>query len=437
MSITQPKNLREKVKKLPLTPGVYLFIGGNNEVLYVGRATSLRRRVAQYFNPSTSTGRDIRIQEMVSLAKNIKFYRTDTVLEAIILEANLIKKYWAKYNVKDRDDRSFIYIIIPKGRGMTRIGTRNDGENIKNEWMRKFNFDYPAPVIIRGRQLAKFQIPNSKFHLFGPYQSLTVIKNALKIIRRVFPYSTCLSSTRGTTRARTQNAAEKLKPCFDYQIGLCPGACVGAISSKDYKKNINDLVLFLSGKKKQLLKRLQKENPEKIQALKHIQDVALIANEAQSAGGDLGLERIEGYDISHLSGKETYGSMVVFTNNQPDKDEYRLFKIKRAPASDDLKALAEVIERRFNHPEWRTPDLIMIDGGGPQISYITKIMQDRHINVSIVGISKYGGDELVFPLKTNKSARELIQNIRGVLLRVRDEAHRVAKKSSVSRRRIK
>ncbi len=429
MSINQLEKLREKAKKLPLTPGVYLFMSGStsspnkNEVLYVGRATSLRRRVSQYFNPSTSTGRDIRIQEMVSLAKDIKFYQTDTVLEAIILEANLIKKYWAKYNVKDRDDRSFIYIVIPKT-------------------------DYPRPIIVRGKELEKF--PTGTAKIFGPYQSLTIIKNALKIIRRVFPYSTCLPAARGTTRIKSRNNAEKNikspkppfikgagKPCFDYQIGLCPGACVGAISSKDYKKNMNNLVLFLSGKKKQLLKRLQKENPEKIQALKHIQDVALIANEAQSVGGDLGLTRIEGYDISHLSGKETYGSMVVFTNNQPDKNEYRLFKIKEAPASDDLKALAEVIERRFNHPEWRTPDLIMIDGGRPQISYITRIMEDRNINVPIVGISKYGGDELVFPLKTKKSARELAQNIKGVLLRVRDEAHRFAKKSSVKNRKIK
>ena len=167
------KNIKDLAKNLPLTPGVYMFIGQKGEILYIGRATSLRRRVLQYFRLDI----DSRISEMVSLAQNIKHQQTDTVLEAIILEANLIKKHWPKYNVKDKDHRSFIFIVISKK-------------------------DYAYPIIIRERELNKF--PTTDAYIFGPYQNATLLKNTLRIIRRIFPYSTC-----------TPNSG---KPCFDYQV---------------------------------------------------------------------------------------------------------------------------------------------------------------------------------------------------------------------------
>ncbi len=375
-----------KVKKFPLKPGVYLFVGKKGNILYVGRATFLRRRVLQYFQNHL----DPRLNEMVENAKDIKFFKTENLLEAVILEANLIKKYWPKYNIRERDDRSFIYIVIPKT-------------------------DFTKPLIVRGKELNKFL---SKADVFGPYQSLNVISNALRIIRRIFPYSTC--------------KINQGRPCFDYQIGLCPGACIGVISKEDYQKNIDDIILLLSGKKRNLLKKLQKENPEKAKFLKHIQDVSLISREENILGS---FYRIEGYDISHLTGRETYGAMVVFTNSKPDKNNYRLFKIKEAPKNDDLRALAEVISRRFHHHEWRMPDLILIDGGKPQISFIHKVLKDRKIEIPIVGISKYGSDKLVFAAKTKKSARELIETNKGILLETRDEAHRFAIKASRRKRR--
>lgn len=263
------------------------------------------------------------------------------------------------------------------------------------------------------------------FYVFGPYQSLSLIKTALRIIRRIFPYSTCRPLSG--------------KPCFDYQIGLCPGACVGKISKIDYRKNINNLILFLRGEKKKLLKKLQKENPEKVQALKHIQDVSLI-NDLDS--GILNLEfwisakRIEGYDISHLAGRETVGAMIVFTNGIADKTQYRLFKIREAPANDDLRALEEVITRRFRHREWRFPDLIFIDGGKPQISFISKVLEKINIAIPLVGISKFGGDKLVFPSRLKTSIKELIEANKNILLKVREEAHRFAIKSSRRQRKI-
>lgn len=371
--------LKDKIKKFPKSSGVYFFIDKNKHILYVGRATSLKNRVSQYFQKNI----DSRIAEMVSLARDIKYIETDNLLEAIILEARNIKKFWPKYNVKDKDNRSFIYIVIDK------------------------KHDYPTIKIIRERELIKFPIKD--FAVFGPYQSLYLISNALKIIRRIFPYSTC----------KPNNG----KPCFDYQIGLCPGTCISEISKKDYKKNISNIILFLSGEKKKLINKLSKENPGSIKILKHIQDVSLLTNET-----DLNqkINRIEGYDVSHFAGRETYGSMVVFESNESNKNEYRLFKIKNAPAGDDERALLEILERRLKHNEWKRPDLIMIDGGKPQVDFINKYFLKNNINIPIVGISKYDNDKLVFSNSLNKNQKILAENIKQILLKVREEAHRFA-----------
>lgn len=380
--------LSKKAKKFPSAPGIYQFIGKSNEVLYVGRAINLKNRIANYFAKNL----DPRIEEMVGLAKKLKFVKTKNHLEAIILEANLIKKFWPKYNIKDKDNRSFIYIIIPKK-------------------------EFSKPFIIRARELQKF--PNSSAHVFGPYQSFHLIKNALKIIRRIFPYSTC--------------AVNSGKPCFDYQIGLCPGACVSKISAKEYQKNINKIILLLSGKNKQLLNKLKKENPEQIKSFNHLQDVALISKE-----NNLGqsFNKIEAYDISHFSGKETVGSMIVFINSQPDKSQYRLFKIKTAPANDDLRALAEVLNRRLNHKEWTYPNLFVIDGGRPQLDFVKKVFIERKINIPFLSISKFQNDKLIIPKKFGKNLTELAQINKKLLLQTRDEAHRFANGFSRRKRLI-
>lgn len=381
-------NLSEQIKQFPDSPGVYRFLDAKGGILYIGRATSLRKRVGQYVTKRI----DARIAEMVSLARDVRYEQTETVLEAIILEANLIKKHWPKYNVKDKDNRSFLYIVIPSG-------------------------DYPRPLIVRHRELEK--ISAIKAHIFGPYQSVTLVKNALKIIRRIFPYSTC-----------TPNMG---KPCFDRQIGLCPGVCEGVVSKRDYQKTIRNIILLLSGKKELLLRRLAKAHPEKAASLRHIQDVSLITRDELTAD-HAAAHRIEGYDISHLTGKETYGSMVVFIDGEPDKEEYRSFGIKDAAAGDDLHALEEMLVRRFRHAEWAMPDLIMIDGGKPQVDHIAGVFRKYHIVVPFVGVSKYGGDALVFSGATKQTIRELARSLKPTLLRVRDEAHRFALRASRRKR---
>ena len=377
---------------MPDKPGVYLFLDKKGNILYVGRATYLKRRVASYFrNPPT--GGDPRIKEMVGLAVKVKHYVTETVLESFILEANLIKKYWPKYNIREKDDRSFVYIVIAKA-------------------------DYPKPIIARGKDLEKF--PSGSADIFGPYKSLRIAGEILKIARIIFPYSVCWPN--------------QGKPCFHYQIGLCPGICVGAISKKDYRKNINNLVLFLSGEKKRLINKLTKYNPKQAESLKHIKDASLLIRE--DGGGGEKINRLEAYDISHFAGKETYGAMAVFSGGEENKNEYRLFKIKSAPANDDLAALRETIERRFGHKEWPAPDLIVIDGGRPQVLAVSRVLRDNNIKTPMLGISKLGNDKLVFPLGTKKSFQEMAEASKNILLRARDEAHRFANFARKRRKRI-
>ena len=373
---------------MPLTPGVYRWLDGQGKILYVGRATNLRRRVLQYFRPDVEP----RIREMVSLAKNIKSEKTDSVLEAIILEANLIKKFWPKYNIKDKDDRSFAYVVIAKS-------------------------DWPKPIIVRGKDLNKYSPGQAR--IFGPYLNATLIKNALRIIRRLFPYSTC--------------QPDSGQPCFDYQIGLCPGVCVSAITPQEYKKNIRNIIWLFAGKKKQLVKRLTRENPGLAKAFRHISDASLISRD-EISGHSAG--RIEAYDISHLSGKETVGAMAVFVGGQPDKSQYRLFNIKTA-TNNDLQALEEMISRRLNHPEWPWPDIFLIDGGRPQVSRIVKLFKRLKINKPLLGLSKFGGDKLVYSAGTPPNVRELAVNMLITLKQARDEAHRFGNSARRKKMRLR
>ncbi len=367
------------LKKIPAKPGIYFWLDKNKKVLYVGRASNLKNRLKQYFQKNISR----RITEMVSQAYSIKYQKTDTLLEAVILEAKNIKKYWPKYNIVDRDDRSFIYVII----------TRDI---------------YPQLLIVRGTNLKKFSTKNLK--IFGPYQSFHLLQTALGLIRQIFPYSTC-----------KHNSGH---PCFNYQIGLCPGVCIDAISPKDYQKNIKNIILLLGGEHKRLAKKLMANNPDKLQALKHIQDVSLLTREDNLQ--EIRVNRLEGYDISHHQGKESYGAMVVFEQGKSVPAQYRLFKIKTAPPGDDERALSEILLRRFKHQEWPRPELIIIDGGKPQINFLSHIFTANNISIPLIGISKLGGDRLVFLPKTKKTLRELANNIKPTLLKIREEAHRFA-----------
>lgn len=384
-----------KAKKFPNSPGIYWF-SKNGERIYVGKAASLQKRISSYFRSE-----DSRVAMMVSQADNISFKKTTSVLEAVILEANAIKKYLPKYNIKEKDNRSFVYLVIPKE-------------------------EFPRPFIARGREVEKYA---SSGVVFGPYQSHRTLKTAMQLARKIFPFGTCKSN--------------KGRPCFDYQIGLCPGICIGAISAKDYKNNIKHLVLFFKGEYKKLLKKLKKENPEKIFALNHINDIALI-NKLEIRNLKLEINRLEGYDISHFSGMEPVGAMVVFINGERCSSQYRLFKVRNVQNRfDDLAMLSEILERRLNHSEWPKPDIILVDGGKNQVKTARRILMKKNIFVPIVGIAKTlghsgrasVGDKLFFE-NAKPSVKKLLLSSRSLFQQVRNEAHRLAISFQKRRRKI-
>ena len=333
--------------KLPDAPGVYFFKRGKN-ILYIGKATSLKDRVKSYFVRDILLTRSPLIGKMLEEAEKIEFIETDSVLEALILEANEIKKHQPPANSRDKDDKSYLYLTITKE-------------------------DFPKVVITRGSGT------------YGPFPHSSELKEALKIIRRIFPF-----------RDEKCKITPKLKPCFNAQLGLCPGPCAGRISKAEYRKTIRNIKLFFEGKKTMLIKSLEKEmkilakehkfeEAEKIKrqlfALNHIQDIALIKKDLTSNLQTSNF-RIEAYDIAHISGTNVVGVMTVVEGGEVNKSQYRKFKI-RADKNDDTKNLKEVISRRLNHPEWRLPDFIVVDGGIAQINAAKEITK-----IPIVAVTK-------------------------------------------------
>ena len=381
------KKIIEKIKNTPLKPGVYLFKNKEKKNIYIGRAVNLRHRLKNYLNPT-----DPRIKKMVAEADDLIIKTTKNLLQAIILEANLIKKYEPFYNVKEKDNRSFVYIMIPK-----------------TKWS--------YPKIIRGRELNKYLLSDA--FVFGPIQSYSLAKNFLFLIRKIFPFSTC--------------RLNQSRPCFHFQISLCPGKCIGKISENDYQKIINAMIDFLNGKMRKVKKFLKTYYPEKLSFLDQIDDTALMVKEAEINFQ----QRIEAYDISHFGGKQTVGSLIVFENNDFNPSFYKRFKIKNALAHDDLSALKEMLERRFNHPEWDYPDLILVDGGRTQVKVAEEVLKEKKLKIPVIGIAKFKNDKLIFGKNIKKSVKELLETSFDTLRKIRDEAHRFANSYRKKLMRIK
>lgn len=386
----------QSYKDMPSTPGVYIMKNSDGRILYIGKAVNLRRRVSSYFQKS----HDYRIEKLISAVKKLDYKKTDTGLEALILESELIKKYQPPFNILEKDDKSFLYVEITKEK-------------------------FPRVLLVRGKDLKNF---NSA--VFGPFLSARSLKEAVKIIRRIFPFSIHDPKSIGL----------KTKACFDYQLGLCPGTCLEKISTKEYRKNIRNVKLFFQGKKTQILKSLKKEMEissrnlefekaakikKQIFALKHIEDVAFISESDFSVENTAKKTRIEGYDISNISGTSAVGSMVVFVDGKSDKSQYRKFRIKTVRGSDDTGMLYEILERRFRKSaaseKWPLPDIILVDGGKGQVSAAKSVLREKGLKISILGIAK--GPER----KRNDIIGIIPEGVdKKILVQVRDEAHRFA-----------
>jgi len=432
MNLADIKNLN-----LPIAPGSYQFYNATGKIVYIGKAANLASRVLSYWQKSASL--TPAKYSMLKRIVRIKWIETESEIEALLLEANLVKKYQPDYNVLLRDDKRFAYI--------------------------KISLDDEIPGVFITRIIDK----SGKY--FGPFTSALAVRETLRALRKIFPY--CLERK------------IKERPCFYYQLGRCLGICAGKISREDYVRQvIRPLVMFLEGKKGRIIKNyelrirnLEKvnkkldsegatylENQKEIGELKYqlanmkqvLEGAKVIgvadkyANDVVELAKILGLpkipERIEGYDIANIFGREAVGSLVVFSGGEPDKNEYRKFKIRLGQGeANDVRMLAEVLERRFKHTSpqpspykgeggnWPLPDLIVIDGGKAQLNAAVRILKKRRLEIPLVAISKGLGlrssvapDKLFFPGEKKPLELPLASPALHLIKRVRDEAHRFA-----------
>lgn len=394
--------------KIPHKSGVYIYKDSKDSVLYVGKAIDLYSRVSSYF----SGDQIVKTAALVEKIADLETIIVESELEALILEANLIKKYLPPFNVRLLDDKDYLYI------GLT-------DEN------------FPKVITIRRMDLGKMK------KYWGPFPSARTVKNTLKQLRRIFPWCSKppkLLASQGPT----------LRACFYYHIGFCPGACVGLISKEDYNQIVRKFSKFLDGKKEELVENLTKEMIRSSKELRfeeagkikkmldginymtqtnRVQSYLENPNFLEDEKGlalselqkDLSLpklpERIEGYDISNIQGKDAVGSMVVLTNGEIDKSQYRRFKIHISGRPNDVGMHKEMMRRRLKHSEWKMPDLIIIDGGRGQV-------RAAQLTIPVFGLAKrmewlYPPQGEVIKLSRKSLSLKLLQKLR-------DESHRFA-----------
>lgn len=372
---------------LPDAPGVYRFMHGKN-ILYIGKATSLRDRVRSYFSNDLLKTRGALILDMATRADNMEFTQTDSVLEALILEADLIKKFQPLANTKEKDNKSYSFVVITK-------------EKI------------PRVLIERGRTLS-FD-PKGYQEVFGPFPSQMQLREALKIIRKIFPFRSDESDSR-----------------LYRQLGLNPDTADKEAVVK-YKSNLRHIKLFFKGKKKELNKQLEKEmkalakaqdfegaakKRNQIFALNHIKDVSLLKHDNEEVSGF----RIEAYDAAHLSGKNSVGVMTVMENGAVQKSAYRKFILRKAARGDDVGSLEEILSRRLAHTEWPDASLIVVDGSVAQRNRALKILKEAGKNIPVVGVVK---NEAHKP-QSLLGDENIIKEYKRSILLVNNEAHRFA-----------
>ncbi|MCA9382370.1 excinuclease ABC subunit UvrC [Candidatus Dojkabacteria bacterium] len=446
-------HLNELLTNAPLTPGCYIYKNKEGKIIYVGKALVLRKRIKQYFKVENgevipSDKLEPRKQIMVGKIQDIEFVQTDTEVEALILEVNLIKKYKPYYNRLMVDDKSYGWIMI------------TDKE------------DFPRILFVREKKV-------NGASYFGPFPSTFPVHSTLKNLRKVFPYRACRR-----TMHEEKDKSGKLnvicsdpKPCLYYHLDLCKAPCASLQSKKEYRKNINSIKKYLRGEKAGLVSQMEKQMHEyakdqkyekakllrdQINQLKYVSQririnedidekkwreyrkkmkaeslssLQLVLSKREIINNTNNLRRIECYDISNIQGTNAVGSMVVFIDGDKAKGHYRKFKIKFKNTPDDFEMMREVLRRRFAKKESKSkdisfndkPDLIIIDGGKGQLSAALEVANELNLNMPIVGLAKReetfvwmrDGEFKEYKLKEGSNEKFLVQ-------RIRDEAHRFA-----------
>ncbi len=406
------ERLKEKLKTLPAAPGVYFHKDKTGEIIYVGKAAVLKNRVRQYFQNSV---KDPKTQALVREIEMTDWIVVDTEMDALFLESEMIKRYMPKWNILLRDDKTVSYVRID------------------------MNNEVPYVSFTRTPQ-------DDKATYVGPFYGKSAVEKAIRILRHVFPY---------------YDKPYDGKKSLNTDLGLTPGIEIGKCEPKDYKRNLKKLIRYLEGDREKLLKDLEKamydyasrdefelaaEAKKQLFGLKELKKKIVFSDkEFLDISSDhalkqlqnlLGLSepprRIEGYDISHQSGTNVVGSMVVFINGASARDQYRKFKLKNQK-NDDPGNLREVITRRLKHLEdWGRPDLIILDGGDNQIRAVADLLEEAKI--PFMAQEKSGdhskllrSHRIIF--KTNHNYTSIIthnEDFVKLIARIDDEAHRFA-----------
>jgi len=442
----QFQNHFRKVGYPPERCGVYFFLK-NEKPIYIGKAANLKKRLSSYFRKNQS----MKVVQLIQEATSLKWIKTESEIDALIKEAELIKKYRPKYNIVMRDDKNYFYVAITK-----------------DKFPRVFITHQPNPS-------QKTKDERQKSYI-GPFTSGVALKSVLRMLRKIFPYCTCFKPHK--------------RPCLNSEIGRCPGYCclksglqhshilqnVRMLSQtkNTYRKNIRNIVSVLNGKVKKLLRKLKEQMRHSVKK-QNFENAAEIRDQIwgleniflhrrfltlplqysavlkwtkiektikKILGTEESISRVEGYDISNISGTEATGSRVVFIDGKPAKSEYRKFKIKTVNQISDVDMLKEVVSRRVKHNEWPMPDLMLIDGGKPQLNAALAVLKNYQLLVTsnhpaVAALAKRE-EELYLENRQNPiRLSNLPRQTAFFFQRVRDESHRFAKSYHHKLRRLK
>jgi len=418
----------DKARQFPAGPGVYLMKDAQGLVLYVGKAKNLRNRVGHYF--AKAAGADRRVADLLPLIADVDCIETDSEVDALLMEARLIKDIQPRFNIELKDDKTFPYLQI------------------------RVREDYPRVEITRK--------PRSRgVKLYGPFTSAKGLRAAMQVLQRIFQFRTCsLDINVDDARWRW------FRPCLLASIHQCTAPCNFRVSKEDYRKQIRGLRLVLEGKKNKLLKEMERDMAEasaamrfekaarlrdEIEALKKLslrgdvdKDVQPEVFQIDPKKGLAGLRKIlglpqtpriiEGIDIAHLGGEEKVAALVSFIDGLPFKPGYRRYKIRTVEGVDDFASIREVISRRFRdgrarrpgEEEQPAPDIVLIDGGKGQLNAALEVFRVLGKEPPCL-LSLAKREEEIYrpgeaePLRLSRHAAAL-----RLLQYIRDEAHRFA-----------
>ncbi|MEI8378985.1 MAG: excinuclease ABC subunit UvrC [Planctomycetota bacterium] len=420
---SEPIDPREKVKTFPTSPGVYLMKDARGRVIYVGKAVNLRNRASSYFTKQAAE--DFRTANLVPEIKDIDFIPVDSEVDALLLEARLIKDIQPQFNKELKDDKTFPYLEI----------------FIREEFPR---VEFTRKPRSRGTKL------------YGPFTNAKKLRGAIAVLQQVFRFRNCSLNIK-----EAEDRWRWFRPCLLASINQCTAPCNLRISREDYRRDIRKLRLFLEGKKKRLFRELREEMTaaaaelkfekaarlrDQIKALENLNLRGDLKQHAQPEvfqvdprRGLLGLKkifelpnlprRIEGMDIAHLQGGETVASCVQFIDGLPFKHGYKRFKIRTVDGVDDFASMREVVSRHFRRLQQEGeafPDILLIDGGKGQLGAAMAALSSIGVTAPFVCSLAKREEEIFLPGDSEPKILSKHSFALRLLQYVRDESHRFA-----------